>query len=72
MTQLQLVEVDARKENVTREVKAVSSSWSTLSDYCKQTFGETPNEESGSKWSLRYEIEESNIVIVQENLTRFS
>lgn len=71
MTQLQLVEVDARKENVVRTIKAVSSSWSTLKEYCKETYDKTPNEKPDSMWDIRYEIEPSDIVIVRENISKF-
>ena len=72
MTQLQLVEVDARKEQITRKVKAVSTSWSTLKKYCEDTFGQTPNGDgSTADWYVTYEIEESDIVIVRENTSKF-
>lgn len=71
MTQLQLVEVDARKEQIKRTVKAVSSSWSVLKEYCQKTYGQTPNEGFSTNWDVSYEIEQSDIVIVQENISKF-
>jgi hypothetical protein len=71
MTQLQLVEIDARKEIEVRTIKAVSSSWSTLIGYCEDTFDKTPNDESDSKWDVRYTIEESKIIIVQEKISKY-
>jgi len=72
MTQLQLVEIDSRKEISVKTVKAVSSSWTTLKDYCKETYGKTPNDKSDSNWEIRYEIEESDIVVVRENISKFN
>jgi hypothetical protein len=71
MTQLQLVEVDARKEQIKKTIKAVSTSWSTLAKYCQDTFGQEPSEPSNPGWEVTYKIEESDIVIVQENTSKF-
>lgn len=71
MTQLQLVEVDASKENVKRTVKAVSTSWSTLAKYCQETFDQEPSDDPNTGWEVRYKIEESGIVIVQDNTNKF-
>lgn len=77
MTQLKLVEIDPNPAGnglpEKRTIKAVSSSWSTLKEYCKETFGKTPNEDEDPKkmWEIRYEIESSNIVIVQENISKY-
>jgi hypothetical protein len=77
MTQLQLVEVDPNPGfnglPETRTIKAVSTSWSTLKEYCKETFGTLPSKDIDIKriYDIRYEIEESNIVIVQENVSKF-
>jgi len=77
MTQLQLVEVDPTPGGNglpdIRTIKAVSTSWSTLKDYCKETFGKVPNEEDtpDNIWEIKYEIENSDIVIVQENISKY-
>jgi hypothetical protein len=71
MTQLQLVEVDARKEQIKRGVKAISTSWSTLAKYCQETFGQEPSDDSNPGWEVTYKIEKSDIVIVQENTNKF-
>jgi len=70
MTQLQLVEVDAQKEIETRTVKAVSSSYKSLEEYCKETFGKNPGKPE-DLWNVYYEVEESDIEIVQCNQNRF-
>jgi len=75
MTQLQLVEIDTNPGGNglpdKREVKAVSSSWSTLKGYCKETYGQEPNVMPKDVFHVRYEIEPSDITIVQENISKF-
>jgi len=75
MTQLQLVEIDPNPGGDglpdTRKIKAVSSSWSTLKGCCKETYGKTPNVTPDDMWEVRYEIESSDIVIVQENISKY-
>lgn len=76
MTQLQLVEVDPEPGGLglpnSRKIKAVSSSHSALVDYCQKAFGQQVGSVPGkSMWDVYYEIENSNIVIVQEVITKF-
>ena len=81
MTQLQLVEVDPTPGGNglpdTRTIKAVSSSWTTLKEYCKETYGKDatapPADYLGKNhtWDVHYIIEPSKIVIVQENISKF-
>ena len=74
MTSLELIEVDPTPGGCglpnSRTVKAVSSSYQTLVDYCKETF-DSPIGEKKDMWAVYYEIKNSNIVIVQENINKF-
>ena len=81
MTQLQLVEVDPTPGGNglpdIRTVKAVSSSWSSLKDYCMKVYGKeaipAPKDYMGQNhtWDVHYVIEPSNIVMVQESISKF-
>ena len=75
MTQLQLVEINPVPDGngfTSKKIKAVSSSHSTLMDYCHNTFGKRVGSMPGSNESdVYYEIESSDIVIVQEKITKF-
>jgi len=74
MTQLQLIEVDPNPGGnelpETRTIKAVSSSYKALEDYCEKTFGRGTGKVSGT-WELYYEVEDSEIVMVPCNQNRF-
>lgn len=74
MTQLQLIEIDPTPGGIglpeIRTIKAVSSSYQALVEHCKEKF----NSSIGMKekiWDVYYEIEDSEIVIVQESISKF-
>jgi len=81
MTQLQLIEVDTTPGEVglphIRTIKAVSSSWKALEDYCQKNYGKNataPPENYFGKnhtFEVHYVIEPSNISIVQESISKF-
>jgi len=81
MTQLQLVEVGPTPGGVglsqCRTILAVSSSWTSLENYCLETYGKNaiaPPEDYFGKnhtWEVHYVIESSKIVIVPDRISKF-
>jgi len=75
MTNLQLVEIDPTPGGNglpdIRTVKAVSSSHSALVEYCKETFGSLVGKPIGFSWEMYYEIEDTDVIIVSGNQSKF-
>lgn len=75
MKSLVLIEIDptpcfeGRCES--RKTVAISSSYKAFENYCKETLGSVIGKTDNS-YIIYYEIQPSNVVIVQENNNRFN
>lgn len=75
MTSLQLVKIDPTPCGnglpEIRTTKAVSSSYSALVEYCKETFETSIGKPVDNLFDVYYEIEDTDIVIVSDNQSKF-
>lgn len=74
MGSLTLVKTVVASNHITSEIVAISTSHSTLVDYCVEKFGEEPGDLSYDEdcEGTYLKINKSQIEIIQEKITKFN